>query len=97
MIVRPNQTIVEGSVRSSRPAPDGRGTELILDVQKNLSPNESEDFIRPKEGESLALYCNETPPVKEGMNVRVEATYLAGPRGGRNIAKSIKPKATLPE
>jgi hypothetical protein len=90
VFVQPNKTILSGRVRSIRPDPGGRGTEVELEVLANESPSAERDFLRPAPGSVL------TAGVRERDLVRVEACLLAGPGGGRAVIESIEPRRPRP-
>jgi hypothetical protein len=93
VIVQPNKTVVSGRVRAIRPEPDGRGAEVELEVLANESPSAERDFLRPAPGSVLTAFAAEPPSgLRERDLVRVEASLLAGPGGGRAVIESIEPR-----
>ena len=91
MLVQPNKTVIEGTLRAIAPASDGQGHELEIEVHRNLSKGRSDDFIKPEVGQSLHLFATESPAAAVGDLVRVRARVLAGPFGGRTVVEQIKP------
>ena len=97
VLVQPNKTILSGRVRSIRPDPGGRGTEVELEVLANESPSAERDFLRPAPGSVLTAFAAEPPSgVRERDVVRVEACLLAGPAGGRAVIESIELRRSRP-
>lgn len=89
VLVQPNKTVLAGRVRAIRPDPQG-GAEVELEVLANESPSAEHDFLRPVPGSVLTAFAAEPPPgVRERDLVRVEASLLAGPGGGRPVIESI--------
>jgi hypothetical protein len=90
-LVQPNKTVLAGRVRAIRPGPGGRGSEVELEVLANESPSAERDFLRPALGSVLTAFAADPPAgVRERDLVRVEASLLAGPGGGRAVIQSIE-------
>lgn len=92
----PNRTIVSGRVRGCKPAPDGFGGELELEVIANETPDARTDFIRPAVGQALRAFYGELDARIDtatllGQRVRVQLTFLGGPRGGRVVVQKLDP------
>lgn len=90
MKVKPNLTVIEGVIRAIRPDPGGYGLNVEIEVSRNVSPAEGEDFLKPKPGELLALFTPEAPSAKAGQRVRVQARLLGGPFGQRSILDQLE-------
>lgn len=98
VLVQPNKTVLAGRVRAIRPDPGGRGTEVELEVLANESPSAERDFLRPAPGSVLTAFAAEPlVGLRERDLVRVEASLLAGPGGGRAVIESIEPRPPRPE
>jgi hypothetical protein len=91
MQVRSNKTTLHARVGAYRPAADGIGGDLALEVLENTTKSPDDDFIRPAPGSTLQTYISADPAIAAGSRVAVELKYLGGPRGGRAIVQSIKP------
>ena len=92
MQVRPNKTVVKGEVLSILPEPGGWGAEVELRVERNESPRQDDDFLRPKEGSILKLFASDlTDDMRVGAIVRAVARLNAGPTGGRAVLQRIEP------
>jgi hypothetical protein len=89
MLIKPNKTVIEGTVRAIKPAAEGEGHEVEIQVDRNLSLGSTDDFIQPAEGKSLRLFAAESPKAAIGDRVRVRARLLAGPFGGRKIVEQL--------
>jgi hypothetical protein len=89
MLAKPNKTVIEGTVRAIVPTSDGQGHEIEIDVCRNLSRGQSDDFIQPAEGQSLILFAAQAPDVTIGDRVRVQARLLAGPFGERTVLEQL--------
>ena len=73
----------------SRP---GQGTEVELRVERNESPSQDDDFLRPKEGSILKLFTVDlTHEMRVGETVRAVARLNAGPTGSRAVLQRIEP------
>ena len=89
VLIRPNKTVIEGTVQSIAPAPNGQGHDVIIQVDRNLSHGSSDDFIQPADGQLLHLFAAETPKAGIGDRVRVQARLLAGPFGSRSVLEQL--------
>ena len=90
MTAKPNQTVIEGAVRALRPAEGGCGTNVEIEVRRNLSPLADADFLKPNAGDRVVLFTPEAPRVELGNQVRVQARLLAGPFGERSILERLE-------
>jgi hypothetical protein len=91
MLIKPNRTILKGRVRAIHPEPDGWGASVELLVVQNESSSEDEDFLRPAPGSVITAFSAEPNKLKVGELVRVQASLLAGPFGGRTVLESVAP------
>jgi hypothetical protein len=91
MLAKPNKTVIEGTVRAIVRANEGQGHEVEIEVCRNLSHGQSDDFIQPAEGQSLILFAAQTPDAAIGDRVRVQARLLAGPFGDRAVLEQLDP------
>lgn len=87
---KPNQTLIEGTVRAISPDAGGYGANVEVEVSRNLSPVADADFLKPKGGDRLALFTAETPTAEVGQRVRVQARLLGGPFGERCILEHLE-------
>lgn len=92
MWVKPNKTVLRGVVRAIRPAADGWGADVDLEVEENDSPRSEEDFLKPDLGSTMTLFTAEHECLRVGGRVRVEARLNAGPTGGRPVIQSASPE-----
>jgi hypothetical protein len=91
MLVKPNKTVVRGTVRAIRREPDGWGAEVDLEVDRNESPSSDLDFLRPAAGSVLKVFAAEPEKLHVGDRVRIQASLAAGPFGGRAVIESVEP------
>jgi acyl-coenzyme A thioesterase PaaI-like protein len=90
MKAKPNQTLLEGTVRAIHPDAGGYGSNVEIEVSRNLSRVADADFLRPRRGDRLTLFTAEAPPVEVGQRVRVQARLLGGPFGERRILEHLE-------
>jgi hypothetical protein len=90
MKAKPNQTLLEGTVRAIRPDPGGYGSNVEIEVSGNLSPVADADFLKPQPGDRLTLFTAEAPSAEAGQRVRVQARLLGGPFGERRILEHLE-------
>jgi hypothetical protein len=48
MKAKPNLTVIEGVVRAIRPDAGGYGSNVDIEVSRNVSPEDGGDFLKPK-------------------------------------------------
>lgn len=90
MLLRPNETVVDGVLRSIRAAADGQGYEVTLSVTANQTPSPEQDFLRPAPGSELTLFASEPPSAAVGEACQVKARLLGGPFGQRAILSDLR-------
>ena len=91
MLIKPNRTVLKGRVRAIRPESDGWGARVEFEVLQNESPSEDEDFLRPTPGSVIDAFSAEPDKLRVGELVRVDASLLAGPFGGRTVLEAVAP------
>jgi hypothetical protein len=91
MLAKPNQTVIEGTVRAIRADEGGFGTNVEIEVDRNVSPSDDADFLKTQRGEVLTVFSPELPATEIGQHVRLHARLLGGPRGQRVILEKIEP------
>jgi hypothetical protein len=90
----PNRTVVTGRLQKVEPAVDGYGGDLEIEVVSNESPDPSADFIKPEAGKQLRAFYPE-PSERDislliGRLVRVDLTFLGGPRADARSCKASR-------
>jgi len=93
MIIKPNNTLVEGTVRKVTRCADGWGADIEFEVSRNLAGDPSRDFVRAKAGEILKVFAARPENLEEGASFQLETSRLAGPhgsRGGRVVVQAVK-------
>lgn len=91
MLAKPNQTVLEGTVRAISTDAGGFGSNVEIEVKRNVSPSDDADLLKSQGGEILTLFCAESPAAKVGEQVRLHARLLGGPRGQRAILEKVEP------
>jgi hypothetical protein len=93
MNTAPNETVVSAQLVEWKPAADGYGGDVVLDVLANESPARERDFIRPEAGKRVTAFC---PPALQPQvtallrrRVRARMTFLGGPTGSRAVLQDI--------
>jgi len=90
MQAKPNQTVIEGTVRAIQSDAGGYGSNVEIEVSRNLSPEEEADFLKPQRGDRLTLFTAEVPMTEVGQRVRVRVRLLGGPFGERRIIEHLE-------
>ncbi len=89
MLIKPNRTIVRGRVRTIQPEPGGIGARVEIEVLANESPSPEEDFLRPEPGSLFCAFLADPELLRVDAEVRVGASLVAGPGGGRAVIESV--------
>ena len=92
MILRPNRSLIEGTVKRVKRAADGVGADLVVDVLECKSADDLEDFIGAKPGAELTLFTAEPDAVEAGKSYRLTTRVLGGPNGERMVVEAAEPK-----
>ena len=92
MILRPNKSLIEGTVKRVKRAADGVGADVVVDVLKCKSAGDLDDFIGAKPGAELTLFTAEPDAIEPGKSYRLTTRVLGGPNGERMVVESAEPK-----
>jgi hypothetical protein len=91
MIVKPNQTLVTAVVRAVRPAEDGFGRNVELEIRSNDSPSPGDDFVRPTPGTTVTAFTARDLSLVPGATIAAELGLSAGPFAERTILRDARP------
>lgn len=94
MRIKPNKSVLEGTVRRIERAPDGFGAQVEFKVAKSAPAEGYEDFLGAKPGSTLTIFAAVPEDVVEGEDYQLTTSVLAGPRGQRVVleaARAIRP------
>jgi hypothetical protein len=91
MMLRPNKSLIEGTVKDVQRAADGIGAHVVVDVRSCTSIDGLDDFIDAKPGEELTLFTAEPETLEAGKSYRLKARVLGGPRGERMVVEAAEP------
>ena len=92
MILRPNKSLIEGTVKRVKRAADGVGADVVVDVQECTSTDDLDDFIGAKPGAELTLFTADPDAIEAGKAYRLTARVLGGPKGERMVVEAAEPK-----
>ena len=92
MLLGPNKSLIEGTVKRVTRAKDGVGANIVVDVQECTSTGDLEDFIGAKPGEELTLFTADPDAVEAGKSYRLTTRVLGGPNGERMVVEAAEPK-----
>lgn len=94
MQLRPNKSLIEGTVTAVTPALDGVGAEVVIDVRRCSPTGGFDDFIGARPGDSLTLFAAESCDLDVGLRYCLTARVLGGPHGERVVVESAEPART---
>ena len=92
MIVHPNRSLIEGTVKRVKRAADGVGADIVVDVLECKSAADLEDFIGAKPGAELTLFTADPEAIEAGKSYRLTARVLGGPKGERMVVEAAEPQ-----
>ena len=92
MIIRPNKSIVDGTVKRIARAADGIGADVVVDVERCKGADDFDDFIGAEPGAELTLFTAEPDALERGKAYRLTTRVLGGPHGQRMVIEDAQPK-----
>jgi hypothetical protein len=92
MLLRPNKSLIEATVKRVKRAADGVGADVVVDVQECRSAGDYDDFIGAKPGAELTLFTAEPDALEAGRSYRLTARVLGGPHGERMVVEAAELK-----
>jgi hypothetical protein len=92
MRLRPNKSLIEGTVKRVKRAADGVGADVVVDVLECKATDDLDDFIGAKPGAELTLFTAEPDAIEAGKSYRLTARVLGGPNGERMVVEAAEPK-----
>ena len=92
MILRPNKSLIDGTVKRVKRAADGIGADVVVDVQQCRAAGGLDDFIGAKPGEQLTLFTADPDAIEAGKSYRLTTRVLGGPNGERMVVEAAEPK-----
>jgi hypothetical protein len=87
MIIHPNETLVQAVVKRIAACADGYGHEVDLEIVGNESPDPKLDFLRPKVGDQLKVFCADLGPFEVGSRIRAALGLSGGPFAQRSVMR----------
>jgi hypothetical protein len=90
MRIKPNQTLIEGTVRRIVRALDGIGADVEIEVSKNLAADPTQDFVRAQPGQTMLVFAAVPEEMEEGHCYRLATSMLGGPGGTRVVVQSAR-------
>src|SRR5881398_2373321 len=93
MMLKPNSTWVEGTVRKLTQAADGWGADVEFEVARNLTESPADDCVQAKAGQVLKVFAARPDDLKEGSVFKLKTTRLGGPQGtpgGRIVVQEVE-------
>ena len=92
MLLHPNKSLIEGTVKRVSRAADGVGADVVVDVLECKSADDFDDFIEAKAGEELTLFTADPESMEAGKSYRLTTRVLGGPKGERLVVEAAEPK-----
>lgn len=92
MRLRPNKSLIKGTVKRVNRAPDGVGADVVVDVVECKSAGELDDFIAAQPGDELTLFTADPEAIEAGKTYQLTTKVLGGPNGERLVVEAAEPK-----
>lgn len=90
MHLKPNRTILDGTVERIDQAANGWGADVVFRVRASQAADGFEDFIGAQPGAALQVFAAEPEAVRLGGRYRLTATVLGGPGGERVVLEEAR-------
>lgn len=94
MLLRPNKSLIEATVKHVTRAADGIGADVVVDVLACTPTEQLDDFIGAQPGDELTLFTANPVGLESGRSYRLTARVLGGPQGERLIIETVGAKTT---
>lgn len=94
MMIRPNKSVIDGTVKRIARATDGIGAEVVVDVQACKGADDLDDFIGAEPGAELTLFTTEPETLESGKAYRLTTRVLGGPHGERFVIEHARLKTS---
>src|SRR5688500_8778470 len=92
MMIRPNKSLIDGTVKRIARAADGMGADVVVDVQEWKGAHNFDDFIGAEPSTELTLFTTEPDTLESGKAYRLTARVLGGPHGERFVIEAAQLK-----
>ena len=93
MRIKPNKTILEGTVNRVERAADGWGAHVHIAVEKSKPAEGFADFLQAEPGSVVTAFAAEPDAIEAGKRYTVTASVLGGPQGERVVIEKADPRA----
>ena len=90
MKAHPNQTTVRAEVKQIKPAADGHGHDVELEILGNDSPDPNADYLKPKAGDRVTVFAADPDGLKTGERIRATLALSGGPFNQRTVLREAK-------
>jgi hypothetical protein len=92
MRIKPNKTILEGTVQRVERAADGWGAHVDVAVNKSSAAEGFEDFLQAAPGSVVTVFAAEPDAIEPGKSYTITTSVSGGPQGERVVVEAMKPK-----
>jgi len=92
MRIKPNKTILEGTVQRVERAADGWGAHVHFAVKTSAAAEGFEDFLQAEPGSVVTVFAAEPDAIEPGKSYTLTTSVSGGPQGQRVVVEAMKPK-----
>lgn len=90
MRIKPNETVLEGVVRSIEQSADGVGATVFFSVLKNHAADPALDFVGTAAGATVELFAAVPQEFEVGQQYSVSTSLAGGPRSERVVVRTAR-------
>jgi hypothetical protein len=92
MRIKPNKTILEGTVQRVERAADGWGAHVDFAVKKSTPAEGFDDFLQAEPGSVVTVFAAEPDAIEPGKSYTLTTSVSGGPQGERVVVEKMRPK-----
>jgi len=89
MQIKPNKTILQGTVSRVERAADGWGANVEFSVDKSAAAEGFSDFLQAQPGSVVTIFAAEPDAIEVGKDYTLTTSVLGGPKGERVVIESV--------
>jgi hypothetical protein len=91
MRIKPNKTILQGTVTRVERAPDGWGANVHVAVDASKAADGFSDFLQAKRGSVVTVFAADPDGIEAGKSYTLTTSVSGGPQGERVVLESAQP------
>ena len=89
MRIKPNKTVLEGTVRRVERAADGWGANVHFAIEKSEPAEGFADFLQAKPGSVVTVFAADPDAIEAGKTYTLTTSVPGGPHGERVVLEKV--------